>query len=178
MSVPGLSLAAGRDRMAEGPPGFAAASPCAAPGPCGRTGRVGRGQDRGTEGQGSVWLHSAVLVPPRGELDPSGTAGQLLRWHSWTDAAVAQLESHCMGQSAPKWHSWTTSLRARQLLLGLNRLGGTAGRWPCRHAAPQASSPRARLLPSPHCSGAGHRPHEGVPGHGAPRPAFLPAPCL
>lgn len=127
---------------------------------------MGREQDRGDRGLcGSTaqsWCHLVVSRVPVTQLDSrcGDTAGQMLQWHSRTAAARSS--------RPPQWHSRTTHThthppRARQP----QSLGGTARRWPCRHVAPQPSSPRARLLPSPRGGGRPHTsvgPRKGVPG--------------
>ena len=112
MSVPGLGLPAGRDRMVAGPPGFGAvASSHTAPElwQDRAAGQGTGGQDRRTGGQGSTtqsWCHLVVSRIPVTQPDSrcGDTAGQSSRTE----------------QTVPQWHSRTKPQRAGQPLRGLN----------------------------------------------------------
>lgn len=122
--------------------------------------------------QGSVHLHSAVLVPPRGHQDPSDTA------------ALTQLESP-HGADSPCSGSAGQTPRGRQPLPGL-RSGSVAQGIAAQARCPQPSSPGAGLLPSPMAGGAWpHTTAELVSsptrvcrGHSTMSPTSLPASCL
>lgn len=75
--------------MARGPPASA---------PAGAAGWLETGHRTVGDGTGSVWLHGAVLVPPRGEQGPSATAGQSERCHSrWKDDTAGQADTDTPG---------------------------------------------------------------------------------
>lgn len=146
---------------------------------CGRTGWVGRGQgtrqrDEGrgremTGEQGSVHLHSAVLVPPRGEQDRSDTA------------AVTQLESlhgaasPCSGTAGQAPAGQTAAAWTAQRLGGTAR-GGRAGTLPPGPPVPgqEGPGPTTVGLLSSHTRVCWGRSTMSP----APLPASLPVSCL